>query len=167
MHPRRQFLALVSAGGILATGAAAWLMSRWRVEPELNDESVLVLRAVIDALVPRDEFPGALDLGIDEDVLELLRRDNRRRRLYRRGIEGLSVEARQRYHKPFHELPEAKSIDLMEEKSRGYDSTAAFLAWARSDVFRAYYTSPEAFAMLNYRPPKYGYLHDSAPPPRL
>lgn len=158
-------MALVSAGTVLGAGAAAWLVSRWGRQPELEADAVATLRAVVDTLVPRDEHPGALDLGIDEQILARLRDDAWRRRVYGRGLAKLSAVTAKRQRRPFHALPEAARAALLKETGGGYGAGAAFFNWVRHDTLRSYYSSPEAYAMLGYRPPKHGYLDDAGAPP--
>jgi hypothetical protein len=37
----------------------------------LNDAQVATLRAMLDCIIPPDDFPGAVDAGVDEYVLRL------------------------------------------------------------------------------------------------
>ena len=69
------------------------------------------LRAVVDCLIPPDDFPGAYEAGVCDYIERLLRTDLAdQAALYRAGIEAIDAEALARFGKPFAKLSPAEHI---------------------------------------------------------
>jgi hypothetical protein len=74
----------------------------------------MILRAVLDRIIPQDEFAGACAAGVDEYVLRLLRTDGAAELpAIRDGLDGLESEARTHAGKGFCELPAREQDDIL------------------------------------------------------
>ena len=63
------------------------------------------LRAVVDCLIPADDFPGAYDAGVCDYVERLLQTDlAEHAEFFRAGIEAIDAEAFARFDQPFAKL---------------------------------------------------------------
>src|ERR1041385_1134651 len=63
------------------------------------------LRAVVDCLIPGDDFPGAYDAGVCDYLERLLQTDlAEQAEFFRGGIDAIDAEARAQFDKPFAEL---------------------------------------------------------------
>src|ERR1043165_2145068 len=63
------------------------------------------LRAVVDCLIPPDDFPGAYEAGVCDYIERLLQTDLAGEdEFYRAGIEAIDAEAFARFDKPFAKL---------------------------------------------------------------
>lgn len=75
----------------------------------LSPEQLAQVRALADAILPRTDTPGALDVGAPEFVDLLLAEwypDDEKKRLLA-GLDALDARCRETQGKPFAELPEA------------------------------------------------------------
>jgi hypothetical protein len=80
----------------------------------MTDERLRNLRAVLDRIVPEDEFAGACAAGVDEYVLRLLRTDGSAEvAAMRDGLDGLEAEARARAGKGFCDLPAREHDEIL------------------------------------------------------
>ena len=72
------------------------------------------LRAVVDCLIPADEFPGAYEAGVCDYLLKLLETDLRdEAEFFTTGLDCIELDARARFGGPFASLtPEQQSITL-------------------------------------------------------
>ena len=67
------------------------------------------LRAVVDCLIPGDEFPGAYDAGVCDYLERLLQTDlAEHAEFFRAGVDAIDAEARARFDKPFAELSQTE-----------------------------------------------------------
>jgi len=63
------------------------------------------LRAVVDCLIPADDFPGAYDAGVCDYLERLLHTDLAgEAEFFRAGIEAIDAEALARFDQPFAKL---------------------------------------------------------------
>ena len=63
------------------------------------------LRAVVDCLIPADDFPGAYDAGVCDYLERLLHTDLAgEAEFFRAGIEAIDTEALARFDQPFAKL---------------------------------------------------------------
>ena len=68
----------------------------------MNSET---LRAVVDCLIPPDDFPGAYDAGVCDYLTRLLQTDlAEQAEFFRAGIDAIDAEAIARFDKPFAAL---------------------------------------------------------------
>jgi gluconate 2-dehydrogenase gamma chain len=67
------------------------------------------LRAVIDCLIPPDDFPGAYEAGVCDYLERLLQTDLvEDAEFFRTGIDAIEAEALARFQKPFARLSPAE-----------------------------------------------------------
>jgi len=91
------------------------------------------LRAVVDCLIPTDEFPGAYEAGVCDYLLRLFASDLRdEAEFFTTGLDSIELEARARFGAPFASLtPEQQSITLE--------------AIEQGDVLTSWQISPQRF----------------------
>lgn len=87
---------------------------------ELSLREELVLRAVVDRLLPEDDDPGAWEAGAKDYLLLQLDRDLRPKRdLFLSGLALLDAEAQARFAVGFAELPPERRDALLRAIERG------------------------------------------------
>jgi hypothetical protein len=80
----------------------------------LSEKRLALLRAVLERIIPADDFAGACAAGVDEYVIRLLRTDGESELpAIRDGLDGLEAEAQARTGKGFCELAEREQDDLL------------------------------------------------------
>lgn len=68
----------------------------------MNSET---LRAVVDCLIPPDDFPGAYDAGVCDYLERLLQTDLAdHAEFFRAGVDAIDAEALARFEQPFAKL---------------------------------------------------------------
>ncbi len=151
MHPSRRTWLKISLAGILVAGGVAplWRSIRIRLRPITDTERHATSR-MVDLMVPRDETPGAIDLGLHLAILgriEASRWDSRR---LAQACMWLDQRARADHGRDFLELDEALQIAVMERletEPRGSDPARAFGA-LRNETMSLFYARPESWAGL-------------------
>lgn len=119
------------------------------------------LAAVVDALVPADQDPGAVDAGIATQLSQVLESDPWARTIYVRGLRLLNELARDQYRAAFSDLPLAVRGELLQSLLfSGGPNGRQFFVRVRSDVLNRFYTSPAGREMLGYTLPNQGYIDD-------
>jgi len=119
------------------------------------------LTALVDAIVPADDTPGAVAAGVHSQMRDVIARDRWQRQIYERGFEVFNTIARARDGKPFAHLDLQQRVDLLQSLLRSQKSEHAaglqcFLN-AREEVLRRFYSSPAGWNILGYQPPGRGY----------
>ena len=72
------------------------------------------LRAVVDCLIPPDDFPGAYDAGVCDYLKRIFRTDLASQSgFFRAGIEGIEAEALARWNSPFTNLSAEQKISIL------------------------------------------------------
>lgn len=72
------------------------------------------LRAIVDCLIPPDDFPGGYDAGVCDYVKRLLQTDlAEQAEFFRAGIEAIETEALARCDRPFARLSPAEQNSLL------------------------------------------------------
>ncbi len=83
------------------------------------------LRAVVDCLIPPDDFPGAYDAGVCNYLKRLFRTDLASQSGFlRTGIEGIDAEAVARFNVPFADLTPEQKISTLAAIESGDVKTA-------------------------------------------
>jgi gluconate 2-dehydrogenase subunit 3-like protein len=96
----------------------------------LNSET---LRAVVDCLIPADDFPGAYEAGICDYLRRLFETDLRNEaEFFATGLENIEREAHARFDAPFGSLTFEQQTITLEAIQHG-------------DVLSAWQTSPQRF----------------------
>lgn len=84
------------------------------------------LRAIVDCLIPPDDFPGAYEAGVCAYVMRLFDTDLRHEfEFFSRGLDGIENEANARFSAPFTSLTLAQQVSTLEAIERG-DVTASW-----------------------------------------
>lgn len=133
---------------------------------ELAPAHCAFLEALLDTLIPEDDYPGAVGAGVPAQVLGPLSDEARERRIYRRGLDALSRRIQERDTTPFHELPLARRGELLAVFEDGFSAEALFFRRLRNDAMTVFYSSREAYEMLGYQPPAAGYAYSPVEPDR-
>lgn len=113
----------------------------------MNSET---LRAVVDCLIPPDEFPGADEAGVCDYLKRIFRTDlASQSSFFRAGIEGIEVEALARFNTRFVELtPDQKlstlrAIESGEVKTVWSISPSRFFEMLVNTTAEGYYSDPQ------------------------
>lgn len=118
--------------------------------------------AIVDAILPADALDsGAVDAGIDRELIEHLRASATLRGLYQRVLPVLYAQAQVTDGTAFAALPLARRVSALEtladiDTPPGRPGRMVY-SHARRFVMERYYASPDGQAALGYRPPSGGY----------
>lgn len=117
------------------------------------------LEALLDTLIPEDDYPGAIGAGVPMQMLSSLSDDARGQRIYRRGLDALSSRIQKNDAAPFHALSLARRSEALAAIEEGFGAEALFFRRLRNDAMIAFYSSRAAYEMLGYQPPAAGYAY--------
>ena len=113
----------------------------------MNSET---LRAVVDCLIPADEFPGAYDAGVCNYVERLLQTDLiEQAEFFRLGLDAIEAEALARFEKPFANLSPSDQIATLAAIESGAVKTfwpispSRFFEMLVNTTVEGYYSEPE------------------------
>ena len=113
----------------------------------MNSET---LRAVIDCLIPPDDFPGAYEAGVCDYIERLFRTDLAAQTdFFRAGIEGIEAEARVRFNARFADLTPDQQISTLAAVESGdvqatwSISPAQFFEMLVNTTAEGYYSDPQ------------------------
>jgi gluconate 2-dehydrogenase gamma chain len=86
---------------------------------QLTEQQQQTMRALLDCLIPPDDFPGAWDAGVGEFVTRLFESDLASQlQLYRSGLDAVEAESLTRFDTSFCRLtPDQRSIVLLSIES--------------------------------------------------
>jgi gluconate 2-dehydrogenase gamma chain len=122
---RRRFLeySVYSAVGgyfVLTYGACRRTSAKRSDEPRLaflTPAEMITTTAACERILPHDEDPGAIDLGVPAYIDRALATERRRRwgERFRRGLVALDEESNRRQHKPFHRLAPLQQDYILED----------------------------------------------------
>lgn len=125
--------------------------------------------AYIDNLIPKDEFPGAIDLGADDFILHKSTADPLYGKTLDLGTSWLNKVAQKFNHQTFSSLPRTIQLKIMAYAEQQPIATLPHLFHhtLRDDVFSYYYFHPEIIAHFSYAgPPQPVGFPDFADPPK-
>ena len=114
----------------------------------INDDRIGTLRAVIDRIVPPDDFPGAWDAGVGKFLEGLWAADTGRSEYFQLGLSDLDREAVSSTGSQFADLPEAEQDSILERIERGSTSmdwaigAREFFLRLVDEVMEGYYADP-------------------------
>jgi hypothetical protein len=164
--PRRNFLR------ILLTLAAGLPVRLSLAAPPADKTMVRVrpgaLVPYLDTLIPADSTPSASQLGTDQVIIALARRNEGIARLLDRGCAWLDQQAAERGAADFADLPQAgrDALIVLAEQSPAGSVPQAFFAFTQQQVFNHYYAQPAAWQGLGFDgPPQPRGFPDFAQPP--
>ena len=108
------------------------------------------LAAVLDCLIPPDDFPGAYDAGVCDYIEQLFQRDlAEQAEVFRAGIDAIGDEALARYKAPFAVLTRDQQISVLEAIESGVVKTSWPIAPPRffeilvNITAEGYYSDPQ------------------------
>lgn len=108
------------------------------------------LRAVVDCLIPPDDFPGAYDAGVCDYLKRLFRTDLASQSgFFNAGVDGIDAEAMARFNTHFVDLaPEQKIVTLAgiesgDVKSSWSISPSRFFEMLVNTTVEGYYSDPQ------------------------
>lgn len=115
------------------------------------------LSAVVDCLVPPDDFPGAYDAGVCNYIEQLLQTDlAEHAEFFRAGIDAIDGEALAIYNAPFAVLPHDQQIAILENIESGTVRTSwaiaptRFFAMLVNTTAEGYYTGRVSWVMTGF-----------------
>ena len=123
---------------------------------------------LIDTFVPADAWQGALDLGIDEQLLEPIFTHPQYQEKVEKALRQLQLLSNQTYGQDFADMnldDRSRLLETILNKRGSTGELRSQLASLRNKTLTRYYTAPEAFKMLDYHPPSQGGYPDYAKPP--
>src|SRR5262252_2823541 len=146
-------------------GTVLWVTLLWRRPRPVLAQSATVgpldpparqlLEAVVDAIVPRDRDPGALDAGVPARILAHLSTHPDALKLYQAGLELVDRLARQSGAPSFRALegPERERIlsSLLSAPGDSREAGGLFLVRVRRDVLAFYWGSVVGQGVVGYR----------------
>ncbi len=113
----------------------------------MNSET---LRAVVDCLIPPDDFPGAYDAGVCDYLERLLQTDLADdAELFRAGLDAIEAEALARFNNPFAELTVDQQNATLSAIESGHVQTSwpippsRFFEMLVSTTAEGYYSDPQ------------------------
>jgi gluconate 2-dehydrogenase gamma chain len=108
------------------------------------------LPAVVDCLIPPDDFPGAYDAGVCDYIQQLFQTDLAEHdEFFRAGINAIDSEALATYNAPFAVLTREQQIATLESIESGAVHTSWAISSARFFVMlvnvtaEGYYSDPQ------------------------
>jgi hypothetical protein len=108
------------------------------------------LRAVVDCLIPADNFPGAYDAGVCDYLERIFQTDlAAQAEFFRAGIDGIEAEALKRFDQPFTNLtPDQKTsilaaIESGDVKPSWSISPSRFFEMLVNTTAEGYYSDPQ------------------------
>ena len=108
------------------------------------------LRAVVDCLIPPDDFPGAYEAGVCNYVERLLHTDlAEQAEIFRTGLAQIEAEARARSNQRFSELRQDQQISLLAAIESGAVQTSwsidpgRFFEMLVNTTAEGYYSEPQ------------------------
>ena len=147
---------MLGAGGLAAAGLLAQYQFRGRTkakpEPTPSTDQQQ-LAAIIDTLIPADEFPGALDIGLDQRLFDLISSDAKwktRADIVRDAVQQRTLRTKRR---AFYELPQEDREEVLFDIWRENTPRKREFGRLRSIIMDWFYTSPEGRQSVNYQLP--------------
>jgi gluconate 2-dehydrogenase gamma chain len=130
---RREVLVRIAA---LATPSAVEGQAAFLSAPELE-----CLKALVDAIIPRTDTPGASDAGVPATIDRRLADSPPFAERFRSGMKALDGDAQSRFGAVFSALTPQQQVELL--TPRGQDP---FFRMVKDMTVDAYYTSKEGLA---------------------
>ena len=113
----------------------------------MNSET---LRAVVDCLIPPDDFPGAYEAGVCDFIERLLQTDLAEdAEFFRAGLDAIEAESLARFEKPFADLnPSDQNATLADIESGAVKtswsiSPSRFFEMLVHTTVEGYYSDPQ------------------------
>ena len=164
--PRRSFLRILLT---LAAGLPLRLSLAAPAEKTVARVRLGALVPYLDTPIPADSTPSASQLGADQVIIAVARRQERIARLLGRGCAWLDQQAAERGVTDFAALPQSErdAVVALAEASPAGSLPRAFFAFTQQEVFSHYYAQPESWRGLGFAgPPQPVGFPDFAEPPQ-
>ena len=112
-------------------------------------------QAILDTILPEDEFPGALDLGYDAKLTEWTKINKRYITRFDSLFAYVEQFAKSNYSKPFNALDADQREELLFRMSQDSEiqTPRHMLSMLRHLILGWYYSSESGHDSLNYLPP--------------
>ncbi len=149
---RREFVRLFSGGTaavlISFNTACRSKISMWRY---LNEEEIKLLDAIVEQIIPTDDFPGGKWANVSNFIDKQLDTYYRiHQSAYREGLAAFSNTVTQMTNKKFEELPFGEQTAILEKTEKGEfqgdywkdHSAADFFDMVRQHSLQGFYGSP-------------------------
>lgn len=169
---RRSFISLAVAGaGGMVFLAGCNNLERYSTYRFFTEEEALLIDALVDQIIPPDEWPGAKDAGVTRFIDKQLAGTYARFQTdYRSGLKDISLSCQKLYGVLFNELPFGKQTDFLSKMEAGKlenllnsaahgtadtgiwpdGSDRRFFRLLRDHTMQGFYGSPRHGGNLNY-----------------
>jgi gluconate 2-dehydrogenase gamma chain len=156
---RREFIKLT---GLVAAGLAfvsGCLTPRRSDTKALSDDETSLLEAIVEQIVPTDEWPGGRDAGVVNFIRTQLEGPYRRfQGDYRKGLAAMTSTSLEKYQKRFEALTWDQQTSFLQEMESGRLNdgpwkggfSRRFFELLRSHSLQGYYGSPRHGGNKNY-----------------
>ncbi len=148
---RRRFIALsvLGAGGMLLLSRCANPpLSHWRF---LTEQEAVLLDALVEQIIPTDEFPGGKDSGVTNFIdKQLIGPYARFQESYRNGLLAIQKTCQAKFQKQFEALPWDEQTQFLKSMEagklegghwkKGFDRQ--FFGLVRNHSMQGFYGSP-------------------------
>ena len=148
---RRRFIALsvLGTGGMcLLSRCANQPLSRWRF---LTEQESVLLDALVEQIIPTDEWPGGRDAGVTNFIdKQLIGPYARYQETYRKGLLAIRETCKTNFQKSFEELTWEEQTTFLKKMeagkmegqnwSKGFDKQ--FFGLLRNHSLQGFYGSP-------------------------
>src|SRR5690625_757059 len=119
--PRRQFIKSLA----LSTGSLLLLpRCNYSFKPVwhfFRDEEALLVDAIVEQIIPTDEWMGARDAGVTNFIdKQLVSHLSRFQENYREGLNSFAITCQELYDKKFQELSWDVQTELLKDMERGH-----------------------------------------------
>ena len=115
----------------------------------LTPRQTKLLEALVNRIIPADDFPGGWEAGVGDYLFRQFERDLKHALpIYALGLDALDSETQAVYSQPFDQLPAQTQDDLLGQIEKGEVATvwavdpAAFFRMAVEHCAEGYYSDP-------------------------
>ena len=151
---------------------AAYVPASWLLAAPTGDSgekvSIRAFGPFLDTLLPQDGTPSATQLGVDKEIFERIRHNNRLVKMIVLGCAWLDQQARELGAGEFAllEAPQRESIVGTAEQSASRSLPLVFFSTMQQLAFEHYYAHTESWQGLNYAGPPQprGFMDFDHPP---
>jgi len=123
------------------------------------------MRALVDTIVPADESPGAVALGVDRMLFSRIRKNANYLKVITETFDALDKMAVQQSDLSFAKLDLAQRSSIISRvlnSRKQFPEASRQIGALRTQVLTEFYASGLAFTMLDYHPPSQGGYPDYA-----
>ena len=149
---RREFIRLFTGGTAMVlisfNSACKNKISKWRY---LNEEEISLLDAIVEQIIPTDDFPGGKWANVSNFIdKQLISYYSKHQLIYREGLAAIEKTVIQIKGKKFEEIPFAEQTAILEKMEKGefpgdywkYHSPSDFFDLLRQHSLQGFYGSP-------------------------